>query len=222
MPDWSRLSPRFVTGDSANRRVLYRLDERRQREEEHFAGPPEAFLKSIDLRCTISRAEESDLMRAEELTVRTHQLNATGVPYSFARLNALRQSADHRLLMCELTDRYGSYGKVGLALLKTSDTALHLKLLLVSCRVLSRGVGTLLLTYLMQLARRTDRRLTADFRKTDKNRLMYLTYSFANFREKYRKADGALVLENDLSVVPGFPAYVRMQVPDADPRQPFL
>ncbi|MEK8173922.1 hypothetical protein NKH77_48315 [Streptomyces sp. M19] len=44
------------------------------------------------MRFTISRAREEDLRRAEELTVRTNQLNTTGYTYSYEELDALRRS----------------------------------------------------------------------------------------------------------------------------------
>lgn len=214
MVDWSRLNPRFITEDSVKRRKLYQAEQRRTGREKAFEGPSETFLASLNLHFRISRATENDLRRAAELTVRTHQFNATGLPYSHARLEAYRNSGDHLLLICELSDRFGSYGKIGLALVRVMPTALHLKLMLMSCRVIARGTGHLLLTYLMQLAKHSDKQLTADFRKTAQNRLMYLTYRFAHFREKHRKADGTLLLENDLSRIPPYPAYYRLSIPE--------
>jgi predicted enzyme involved in methoxymalonyl-ACP biosynthesis len=65
---------------------------------------------------TISYAKEEDLQRAEELTVRTNQLNATGYTYSYSELNQFLLSNQHKLLIAGLDDKYGSYGKIGLAL----------------------------------------------------------------------------------------------------------
>lgn len=53
-------------------------------------------------------------------------------------------SQSHRLYICELIDKYGSYGKIGLTL----EEYWHVKLLLVSCRVISRGIGTVFLNFL--------------------------------------------------------------------------
>ena len=210
LPKRSRLNPHFVTTDSASRRLLYQTDLRRARREKAFAGSPEAFLASLDLQCHLAPAAENDLQRAEELTVRTHQLNSTGIPYRFDRLQAFRRSGDHLVLLCELTDRFGSYGKIGLALIRLSPTHLHLKLLLTSCRVMSRGIGAILLACIMRMAQHGGKGLTADFRKTDRNRLMYMTFKFAGFREKNCRPDGSLVLENDLSAVPALPPYIQL------------
>jgi predicted enzyme involved in methoxymalonyl-ACP biosynthesis len=41
---------------------------------------------------SIAPCKEEDLKRAEELTVRTNQLNTTGYTYSYEELDAFRQS----------------------------------------------------------------------------------------------------------------------------------
>ena len=70
----------------------------------------------------------------------------------------MRSCADSRSLpaICaggRLEDRFGSYGKIGLGLIERGAEIWTLKLLLMSCRVMSRGVGTVLLNHVMRLAR---------------------------------------------------------------------
>jgi len=203
-----RLMPRFVTPDSARRREMYREDSRRKKAEESFTGPREEFLAGLAMRFTISEAQEGDLARAAELTVRTHQLNATGRTYSHDELDVLRRSDRHRLYICELEDRYGPYGKIGLALLELGRDAWHLRLLLMSCRVMPRGVGTVLLSHVMRSARKARVRLFADFVPTERNRQMLIAYKFGGFRDAGRNPDGSLVLEADLSRIQPWPPYL--------------
>lgn len=204
---YSRFNPKFRTEDSKNRRLMYLSDIERNQRELEYKGPKEEFLASLNMEFIISEAKEEDLKRAEELTVRTNQLNATGRTYDYDELNSFRMSDDHKLIVCELSDKYGSYGKIGLALVETSGTEWHIKLLLMSCRVMARGVGTVLLSYIMRQAKRLGKRLLADFKVTDKNRMMFITYRFANFKEISNKGD-YIVLENDLSAIQEFPKYI--------------
>ncbi len=205
-----RLNPRFITKDSTRRRHMYLEDMSRRVAEDNFSGPKEEFLAGLDMSFTITRCEEVDLQRAEELTVRTHQLNATGRTYSYDELNAFRHSDDHELLVCELTDRYGSYGKIGLALVEMHPEEWWVRLLLMSCRVMSRGVGTILLSYIMQGAQQNEVRLMADFVPTDRNRMMYVSYKFAGFKETGKEKDGIVTLENDLSNIQPFPSFIKI------------
>ncbi len=84
LPDRPEFSPAVVTVDARRRRQMYQASFRRDAEKESFNGPDEEFLRSLDLRMVIKRADDEDLSRVEELTLRTSQMNATGVHYSDA------------------------------------------------------------------------------------------------------------------------------------------
>jgi FkbH-like protein len=214
LPDLKRLNPRFITDDSQRRRLMYWDDIKRKKEEEDYQGPPEVFLASLNMRFVIHEAQEEDLKRAEELTVRTNQLNATGRTYDYDELNMFRVSDQYKLLVCELTDKYGSYGKIGLALLEIKDDCWHLRLLLMSCRVMSRGVGTVLMSHIMQECKKEGKKLLADFKHTKRNRMMYVSYKFSNFKEVSNDGEGNILFENDLSMIQPFPPYIDVQILD--------
>ncbi|RAS72816.1 HAD-IIIC family phosphatase [Priestia endophytica] len=214
-----RLRPPFITEDAKRRREMYIEADKRQQEEEKYEGPPEKFLASLDMKFVISEAEEQDLQRAEELTVRTNQLNASGKTYDYAELDYFRKSDSHLLLVCELEDKFGSYGKIGLSLIEETGDDWHIKLLLMSCRVMSRGVGTILLTTILQEAKKRGKRLLADFKQTDRNRMMYITYKFANFKEIENGEDGYILFENDLNLIQPFPEYVDVKI-EIDQKDP--
>lgn len=181
----------------------------REEAEAQFSGPAEAFLATLDMVFTIGRAQAADLQRAEELTVRTNQLNTTGYTYSYEELLAFTRSDDHLLLMASLTDKFGSYGRIGLALIERGDKVWTIKLLLMSCRVMSRGVGTVLLTYIMRLAQQAGAALQAEFIANDRNRMMFVTYRLAGF-QSIKEEDGRYLLQHDLVQSPDFPDYVRV------------
>ena len=128
-------------------------------------------------------AKEKDLQRAEELTVRTHQLNTTGYTYSYDELDQFRQSEKHILLMAKLEDKYGEYGHIGLALIACGEKVWTIKLLLMSCRVMSRGVGSIILGYILRLAKKNHTKLRGEFIPNGRNRMMNITYRFAGFDE---------------------------------------
>jgi FkbH-like protein len=209
LPDFPELQPRFVSEETAQRRLMYRAEIRR---EEAAAGlAPEQFLRSLGMVFSIAEADERDLARVEELAVRTNQLNSTGITYSFSELQAFRQSPDYILLVAGLEDRYGSYGKIGIALIEKTEQAWLLRLLLMSCRVMSRGVGKVLLSYILQQAAGDQKRVVADFVRTPRNRAMYLTFKLAGFKEFER--DGNIAhLEHDLSIVDPFPDFVEVRI----------
>ncbi|GGR90023.1 haloacid dehalogenase [Streptomyces aureoverticillatus] len=178
---YEEFTPPFVTDESAQRRRLYRTERRRKAAETEHTGPPAEFLASLDLVLTVRRATEADLARAHELTVRTHQLNTTGRTFDLEELRRLCADPGHEVLVAGLEDRFGSYGTIGLAVTALRDDATVLELLLMSCRVMSRGVGAVLIDHIVAETLAAGRRPVAEFVATDVNRQMLVTLRFGGF-----------------------------------------
>lgn len=213
LPSMPRMQPKFLTDDARNRRMMYQSDIRRTEVEQSFAGSQEDFLSTLGMVFTIAPATGDDLCRAEELTVRTNQLNTTGYTYSFEELDRFRTSDRHRLLIASLEDRYGAYGKIGLVLLQCDDSAWTIKLLLMSCRVASRGVGTVLINHIRERARSEGVRLLAELIPNDRNRMMLVAYRFARF-EEIGVEKGVTIFEGDLTDIPPRPGYIDVRMGD--------
>ncbi len=206
-----RMMPRFVTSESRLRRQMYLSDMKRNQDESAFVGASDEFLARLGMMFKLKAADESDLQRAEELTLRTHQLNTTGYTYSYDELDQFRQSPNHLLLVASLDDKYGTYGTIGLTLVELNKEFWTVKLLLMSCRVMSRGVGTIMMNYIMTRAKQAGARLRAEFVPNGRNRMMYVTYKFGGFTEVEKK-DDLEILENDLAQIQPFPSYVDVQI----------
>ncbi len=211
LPQMNEMMPRFITDESKIRRQMYQADAQRNQAEETHEGVGEEFLATLGMVFTIGPCAEEDLKRAEELTVRTNQLNATGYTYSYEELDALRHSDQHLLLVASLTDKYGPYGKIGLALVEKGAEAWTLKLMLMSCRVMARGVGTVLLNHIHSLARDAGKPLIAEFKPTDRNRQMKITYMVTGFKD-FEERDGIKLLKGDPSRIQPFPDYVDVRI----------
>lgn len=207
--DNERFIPKFITEDTRNRRLMYIADSKRKQDEAEFTGDNTEFLRSLGMKLTIAPVTEHDLQRAYELTVRTHQLNSTGYTYSYDELKQFITSDDHIFLIAQLTDKYGDYGKIGLILVENTES-LRIKLLLMSCRVMSRGVGSAILIYLAKLKERLNKRMFAEFKTTDRNRIMYITYKIMGFDE-LEDNDGNVLLEYTSDESKDFPDYFELE-----------
>ncbi|MCO7224342.1 HAD family hydrolase [Pleionea sp. CnH1-48] len=210
LEEMERIKSGAISDDAAMRRIRYLEDMERQTEEEKFIGTPEGFLATLNMKFKIAEAGPMDLIRAEELTLRTNQLNSTGITYSHDELKEYMESDSHQLLVCELTDKYGSYGKIGLVLVEIKDDVMMIKLLLMSCRVAARGAGSVLLTYLIKHAVKNNYKLRANFRRTPRNRQMLVTYQFSGFKEIDKDEQGNILFEHDLSAQSEYPNYVQL------------
>jgi FkbH-like protein len=207
--DMPSLNPRYFTAESRQRRSMYQAEVGRR--ESELGLPSGEFLASLGMVLTISEAEAEDLARVEELTVRTNQLNSTGRTYSHEQLESFRDSPRHQLWVARLEDRYGTYGTIGVALIETREDVWLVELLLMSCRIMSRGVGRAMLQHLLLTAAATTSRVRATFVRTGRNRMMYLTFKLAGFREVEREGHVA-VLEHDLTSIDPMPDHVELRV----------
>lgn len=181
--DRPEFNPPRVTVDSKRRRQMYQASLQRDREREAFVGADDEFMRSLHLELSINNATIDDLARVEELTLRTSQMNATGIHYSEEHLSRMRGSPDHEVLIGTLTDRFGTYGAIGVALLQKLDSYWRIKLLATSCRVVTLGIGSVILSWIINRAAEAGVHLVADFRRTERNRIMEVAYRFAGFSD---------------------------------------
>ncbi|WP_433526854.1 HAD-IIIC family phosphatase [Nocardia pseudovaccinii] len=192
LPNLPEFTPETVTSEARHRRSYYRAERARRVGEAEFAGSDADFLTSLGLVMTVRTASEADLARANELTIRTHQLNTTGVTFDIDELRELCASPRHEVLVASLRDRFGGYGTIGLAVSEIRGSDSVLLLLLMSCRVMSRGAGTALIREIVRRARAAGRRPAAEFVATPVNRVMLVTLRFAGF--EVLESDGDRVL----------------------------
>ena len=76
---------------------------------------------------------------------------------------------------------------------------------------MSRGVGSIMLSHIMQQAKANNVRLQAEFVPNGRNRMMNITYRFAGFEEIEQIGERQL-FEHDLTTIQPFPDYVTVQV----------
>jgi methoxymalonate biosynthesis protein len=176
-------SPARVTTDALARRAMYQANSRRTAAQDEFTGPDAEFLRTLDLVLRITRATEEDLARVEELTLRTSQMNATGVHYSQEVLRDMVDDLGHAVLVITMADRFGSHGAVGIVLLEQRPDRWRIRLLATSCRVVAYGAGAVILNWLVDAAAAAGVALLADFRATERNRMMEIAYRFAGFTD---------------------------------------
>ncbi|MEV0326760.1 HAD-IIIC family phosphatase [Micromonospora echinospora] len=124
-----------VTGEDRLRTELYQRESRRRELRASSAGLAE-FVAGLRLEVRLTPATSGQADRLAQLTQRTNQFNTSTVRRTaadFATADELRWAVD-------VSDRFGAYGLVGLVSLTVDGTALRVDDLLLSCRVLGRGV----------------------------------------------------------------------------------
>lgn len=105
------------------------------------------FLAQLGLRVRQIEVGPSEIGRVTQLVNKTNQFNLTTLRRSEAEIAALAGAADSRVFAYAVDDRFGEYGIVGVIIARrlVDEPAWDLDTVLMSCRVLGRGVETAML-----------------------------------------------------------------------------
>jgi FkbH-like protein len=111
------------------------------------------YLKSLEMVIEVKFADDFTLPRIAQLTQKTNQFNLTTRRYSEADIKKYMQATDVDVLSLRLTDKFGDSGLVGVCILKYSGQKAVFDTLLLSCRVLGRGVEDIFVIQALKLAK---------------------------------------------------------------------
>ncbi len=98
------------------------------------------FLQNLHLKIDVSFAEGNALVRVAQLFMRTSQFNANKKVFSEKELQLLQDKTEYSVLQIKVSDKFGDYGLVGAAVVSRTDEMLVVENIVLSCRVLGRGV----------------------------------------------------------------------------------
>lgn len=141
-----------VTAEDSKRSELYRQDARRK-QAQTSAPNLAAFMDSLQLEVQIEPLRASDVERVAQLTQRTNQFNTTTIRRTEGEVRALLEGPT-RCSTVRVSDRFGDYGLVGVAVHEVRRGRLWVDALMLSCRVLGRGVEHAVMRELGGVARR--------------------------------------------------------------------
>lgn len=195
-----------VTAEDRRKSQMY-VQERQRKQFQREAGNLEAYLRGLEIRLTFEPFDPArHTARAAQLTQKTNQFNLTTRRYTEADLLELSRSGAG-IYLASLSDRFGDYGRIALAIVRKSDTAAtgRLDVFLMSCRVIGRGVENSFLGLVLRDAQQRGlTRMEAEFIPTAKNVVCRDFLAKFGFREVARSEDGSARYEYDFAA--GIPA----------------
>ncbi|MGQ4512772.1 HAD-IIIC family phosphatase [Streptomyces sp. DW26H14] len=158
-----------LTGTDRKRPELYRARGLRKDFSGSFASPEE-YLSALEIRVTVEAATPFNVPRIVQLGARTNQFNLTGLRFDAAETKAMIAGQNHLVAAISARDRFGDEGIVGAVWVEQAPDAWHVLNLVLSCRVLGRGVEFAIAGLLAELAREAGAaRLTGAFTPSPKN-----------------------------------------------------
>jgi len=159
-----------ITDEDNQRGIMY-SQQRDRKTLEKSSDNLEDFLKNMDLKITIKKADTFTIPRISQLILKTNQFNLTTKRYSLEEIQKMVQT-DNFLIGCvQVEDKFGDNGITAAFIVEKNGTKEWiLDTFLLSCRVMGRQIEKSILAYIIKIAKQNSiDKITANFIPTKKN-----------------------------------------------------
>ncbi len=173
--------PELTTTDR-ERPQLYRNRVLRQDFASAF-GSSEEYLRALEIEVTAEPAGEYSVPRIAQLAARTNQFNLTGRRFDAAATKAMADDPGHLVASFAVRDRFGDEGIVGAVWVECGRERWQVLNLVLSCRVLGRGVELAIAEWVVRRARNAGARtVEGRFVPSARNRVAADFWTRAGFK----------------------------------------
>ena len=142
-----------ITDEDRQKTAQYKANAQRASARSQFVDM-EAYLRSLDMVIAVITADEFNISRIAQMTQKTNQFNLTTHRYTESEVNQLLADG-WRIYCINVSDRFGDNGITGAIFLKPiADNQVEIETLLLSCRILGKGIEQAFLYYLLNKLRK--------------------------------------------------------------------
>lgn len=190
-----------VTDEDRSKTEQYRANALRRAEQSRFVDL-DSYLYSLDIALDILPADEHNLPRIAQMTQKTNQFNLTTRRYAESDVRQ-RLEQGWRVYCMRVSDRFGDSGITAAIFLEpVGDEAVNIDTLLLSCRILGKGIEEAFVKTVLNLMRLDGvRKVTADYLPTARNGQTADFYDRMGLTCACTGDDGAKHYELDLASV---------------------
>jgi len=158
------------TDEDLKRGKMY--SQQRQRVElEQSTKNIDDFLKQLDIKVKIKKANKFTIPRISQLTLKTNQFNLTTKRYQ--EEDILKFSNDNKMIVgcAQIEDKFGDSGITNAFVIEKNDKEWKIDTFLLSCRIIGRGIENAIISYILQEAKDHGvEKVRANFIPTKKNK----------------------------------------------------
>ena len=182
-----------LSADDLSRVKMYQENAKRTQLQQSL-GSYEDFLRSLEMKAVIRNFEPIYIQRIAQLTNKSNQFNLTTLRCSEGDITHMKDSPDYLCLYGKLEDKFGDNGVVSVISGEKIGDELHMRLWLMSCRVLKRGMEDAMLDTLVSDAKATGIRIIKGYYyPTAKNHMVKDFYKRMGFTLESANENGNTV-----------------------------
>lgn len=187
-----------LTEEDRKKTEQYKANASRAQERQRFTDFTD-YLRSLEMQLDITPFDTFNLPRVAQMMQKTNQFNLTTHRYTDADLRRF-VAEDWRGYTLSVKDKFGDNGITGAILLKPNDDGYEIDSLLLSCRILGKGIEHAFLSAVLNLLHRQGTaKVTATYLPTERNVQTVDYYERAGFIVDSQEADGSKLYHIDLT-----------------------
>jgi FkbH-like protein len=158
-----------LSDEDARRGRMY-AENRRRRDMASTSSDLKSFLANLHLKVSCRPACQENIPRIVSLLMRTNQFNLTTKRHSEQNVREWAHDSYYKIMSYSAQDRFGSYGIVGVTILKCLSDCAEIDSFLLSCRALGKGIEDVMLAVIAEQANQAGlTKLTGTYIPTKKN-----------------------------------------------------
>lgn len=182
-----------LTKDDLARGEMYRENAARVRQQASFTDYNE-YLRSLEMKAEIRSFQPVYYERIAQLTNKSNQFNLTTLRCTQEEIKHFAEENSYITLYGKLQDKFGDNGVVSVIMGERQGTDLHIRLWLMSCRVLKRGMEFAMMKELVRTACQMKiTRVYGYYYPTAKNAMVKEFYQMQGFTKQQEDKQGNTV-----------------------------
>lgn len=171
-----------LTNEDIGKSEQYKANAHRISMQKTFDNADD-YLRSLEIELLIEKANETNIARIAQMTQKTNQFNLTTRRYTDDDIKRFLAD-DYSIYALSVKDKFGDNGITGVIIVKIMDKEAYIDSMLLSCRILGRGIdGQFLNSTLNLLKDRGVNVVKAEYIPTVKNNQVADFYKNNNFTE---------------------------------------
>lgn len=159
-------------------------DEYTRRQEQSTFSEYKDYLKSLNMVAEVKPFDGYTIPRVAQLSQRSNQFNLRTIRYTQEEIDKITKDSNYITRSFSLKDRVGDYGLIAAVILKKQEDYLFIDTLIMSCRVLKRGMEEFIFNEISSIAKKENLDTVGEYIKTEKNALVANLLSDMGFEKK--------------------------------------
>ncbi len=169
--------------EDSKRNDLYRVEAKRLELEKDSVNYDD-YLKNLEMEAKCSTFDSFSIPRVSQLTQRSNQFNLRTIRYSVDDIERISKDDNYITRYFNLKDKLGEYGLISVLIMKKENDYLFIDTLLMSCRVLKRGMEEFIFNSIATIAKELGyKKVVGEYIKTEKNAMVENLYTTMGYED---------------------------------------